>query len=76
MRKVLLNLALGEPLALVQELPYFDKPIKLDPILVSSLDLCVHDMISDACSMQLGLSFFCVNYSSISEVSNNGGKYG
>jgi hypothetical protein len=28
MRKFLLNLALGEPLALVQELPCFDKPDK------------------------------------------------
>jgi hypothetical protein len=46
MRKFLLNLAPGEPLALVQELPCFDNPIKLDPLLVSALDLCVHDMIS------------------------------
>jgi hypothetical protein len=46
MRKFLLNLAPGEPLSLVQELPCFDNPIKLDPLLVSSLDLCVHDMIS------------------------------
>jgi hypothetical protein len=30
MRKFLLNLALGEPLALVQELPYFDDLLKLD----------------------------------------------
>jgi hypothetical protein len=42
----MLNLALGEPLALVQELPYFDNPIKMDPILESGLDLCVHDLIS------------------------------
>jgi hypothetical protein len=46
MKKFLLNLALGEPLALVQELPCFDNPIKMDPMLESSLDLCVHDMIS------------------------------
>jgi hypothetical protein len=45
-RKCLLNLASGEPLALVQELPCFDNLIKLDPLLVSALDLCVHDMIS------------------------------
>jgi hypothetical protein len=41
----MLNLALGEPLALVQELPYFDNSIKLDPLLASALDLCVHNMI-------------------------------
>jgi hypothetical protein len=39
MRKFLLNLALGEPLALVQEMPYFDDSIKLHPLLLSSLDL-------------------------------------
>ena len=31
MRKFLLNLAPGEPLALVQEMPFFDSPIKSDP---------------------------------------------
>jgi hypothetical protein len=41
MRKFLLNLAPGEPLSLVQELPYFDDSIKLDPLMPSSLDLCV-----------------------------------
>ena len=45
MRKFLLNLALGEPLALVQELSCFDDSIKMDPLLSSSLDLCVHNMI-------------------------------
>jgi hypothetical protein len=45
MRKVLLNLAPGEPLTLVQELPCFDDSIKLDPLLSSALDLCVHNMI-------------------------------
>jgi hypothetical protein len=45
MRKFLLNLASGEPLALVQELPFFDDSIKLDPLLSSALDLCVHNMI-------------------------------
>jgi hypothetical protein len=45
MRKFLLNLAPGEPLALVQELPYFDDSIKLDPLLSSELDLCVHNLI-------------------------------
>jgi hypothetical protein len=46
MRKFLLNLAPGEPLALVQELPCFDDSIKLDPLLSSALDLCVHNMIT------------------------------
>jgi hypothetical protein len=45
MMKVLLNLAPGEPLALVQEVPCFDGSIKLDPLLASSLDLCVQNMI-------------------------------
>jgi hypothetical protein len=45
MRKFLLNLAPGEPLTLVQELPCFDDSIKLDPLLLSALDLCVHNMI-------------------------------
>ena len=46
MRKFLLNLAPGEPLALVQEMPSLDNPIKLDPMLASDLDLCVHDHIN------------------------------
>jgi hypothetical protein len=45
MRKFLQNLAPGEPLALVQELPFFDDSIKLDPLLSSALDFCVHNMI-------------------------------
>jgi hypothetical protein len=45
MRKFLLNLAPGESLALVQEFPCFDDSIKLDPLLLSALDLCVHNMI-------------------------------
>jgi hypothetical protein len=45
MRKFLLNLAPGEPLALVQELPYFDNSIKLDPLLSSALYRLVHNMI-------------------------------
>jgi hypothetical protein len=43
--KFLLNLAPGEPLALVQELPYFDDSIKMDPLLLSALDLCVQNLI-------------------------------
>jgi hypothetical protein len=45
MRKFLLNLAPGEPLALVLELPCFDDSIKMDPLLSSALDLCVHNLI-------------------------------
>jgi hypothetical protein len=45
-RKFLLNLDLGEPLALVQELPCLDNSIKLDLMLASALDLCVHYLIS------------------------------
>jgi hypothetical protein len=45
MRKFMSNLALGEPLALVQELPCFDDSIKLDPLLSSALNLCVHNLI-------------------------------
>jgi hypothetical protein len=46
MRKFLLNLASGDPLALVRELPYFDDSIKLDPLLSSAFDLCVHNIIT------------------------------
>ena len=45
MRKLLLNLVPGEPLALVQELASFDNPIQLDLLSVSVLDLHVHDTI-------------------------------
>ena len=41
----MLNLASGEPLALVQELPCFDNSMKLDPLLSSALNMCVHNMI-------------------------------
>jgi hypothetical protein len=63
MRKFLLNLALGEPFALVQELPCFDDSIKLDPLLSSSLDLCVHNLFTgfllDASGLSsVGVSFF------------------
>jgi hypothetical protein len=56
LRKFMLNLAPGEPLALVQELPCFDNPIKLDPLLVSSIDLCIHNLISGCMFHELGLS--------------------
>jgi hypothetical protein len=45
MRKFLLNLALGEPLALVQELSCFDDSIKMDPLLSSALDLSIQNLI-------------------------------
>ena len=77
MRKLLLNLVPGEPLALVKELAYFDNSIQLDIILVSVLDLCVHDLIS--CSFFHAIYRFSsvgVSCSTMSDVSNNGGKYG
>jgi hypothetical protein len=46
MRKFMLNLAPGEPLPLVQELPCFDNSIKMDPLLSSDLDMCVHNLIT------------------------------
>ena len=46
MRKLLLNLFPGEPLALLKELACFDNSIQLDILLASVLDLCVHDPIS------------------------------
>ena len=45
MRKLLLNLVPGEPLALVQELASFDNPIQLDVLLASALYFHVHDTI-------------------------------
>jgi hypothetical protein len=45
MRKFLMNFSPGEPLSLVQELLCFDNSIKLDPLMLSSLDLCVHNII-------------------------------
>ena len=45
MRKLLLNLVPGEPLALVQELASFDNPIQLDVLLVSALYFHVPDTI-------------------------------
>jgi hypothetical protein len=45
MRNFLLNLAPGEPLSLVKEIPCFDNSIKMDPLLLSALDPCVHNLI-------------------------------
>jgi hypothetical protein len=41
------NLSLDEPLSLVEEFPCIDNTIKLDPLLESALDLCVHYLISE-----------------------------
>jgi hypothetical protein len=76
MRKFLLNVAPGEPLALVQELPRFDNSIKLKLMLVSFLDLCIHDMISGFMFHVVRFSYVSVNCYAISEVSNKDGKYG
>ena len=45
-RKLLLDLASGEPLSLVQELACLDNPIKFNPLLASAIDLFVHYLIS------------------------------
>jgi hypothetical protein len=76
MRKFLLNLAPGEPLALVQKLPCFDDLIKLDHLLSSALDLCVHNLITRCMlyAIEVGLSYVGVRCSATSEFSNNGGK--
>jgi hypothetical protein len=58
MRKFLLNLAPGEPLALVQELPCFDDSIKMDPLLWSYLDLCVHDLITGCLLYAFGVDIY------------------
>ena len=64
MRRFLLNLAPGEPLALVLELLCFENSIKLDPLLSISLDLCVHNMIPGFLLYVVGVElcwcqFFC-----------------
>jgi hypothetical protein len=58
MRDFLLDLASGEPLALVQELPCFDNSIKLDPMLVSALDLFFHNMITRCMLYVVGVEFY------------------
>jgi hypothetical protein len=55
MRKFLLNLAPGEPLALVQEFPCFDDSIKLDPLLSIALDMCVHNLITGCLLYAVGV---------------------
>jgi hypothetical protein len=69
MRKFLLNLAPGEPLALVRELPGFDNFLKLDPL------ICLSTIWSlDSYCIQSWLISVGVGCSTTSEVSNNGGK--
>jgi hypothetical protein len=45
MGKFMLNLTLGETLALVKKSPCFDDPLELDVLLVSVLHIGVHDPI-------------------------------
>jgi hypothetical protein len=49
MGKLFLNLAPGEPLALVNKLSYFDNLIELYVLLEGTFHLCIHDSIS--CSL-------------------------
>jgi hypothetical protein len=58
MRKFLLNLAPGEPLALVQELPCFDDSIKLDLLLSSALDMCFHNLITGCLLYAVGVELY------------------
>jgi hypothetical protein len=74
MRKFLLNLAPGEPLALVQELPYFDDSIKLDPLLSRSLDPCVQNMITGFLLYVFKVEICWCELFYYFGVSNNGGK--
>jgi hypothetical protein len=76
MGKLLLNLTLGEPLALVKEFPCFDNLIELDVLLVGSLHLGVHDLVYYFYSMQSILSFLGDQVLGTSKVSKRGGKYG
>jgi hypothetical protein len=57
-RNCLLNLAPSEPLALVQELPCFDNSIKMDPLLASALDMCVHNLIIVCLLYAVRLDFY------------------
>jgi hypothetical protein len=58
MRKFILNLAPGEPLALVQELPCFDNLINLDPLLASGLELFFHNTITGCMLYAFGVDLF------------------
>jgi hypothetical protein len=58
MRKFLSNLTSSEPLALVQELLCFNDSIKMDPLLLSALDLCVHNMIIGCLLYAVGVELY------------------
>jgi hypothetical protein len=76
MKKFLLNFSPCEPLALVQELPFFDNMIMIKNMLSSSLDMCFHDLISGCMFHEVRLSSISVNCYATYEVSNNSGKHG
>ena len=57
MRKLLLNLTPGDPLALVKKLPGFDNPIELDALLASALHLCIHDPINGSLFQAVRVKF-------------------
>jgi len=58
--RILLNLALGKPLALVKKSPYFENLIKLYVLLVGSLDLGFHDLI-DCSLLNVSVFKFCMD---------------
>jgi hypothetical protein len=59
MKKSILNLAMGEPIALVQELSYFDNSIKLDPLLASALDIFVNNVIIECMLYAVRVEIYC-----------------
>jgi len=54
----LLNLAPGEPIALVKKLPYFEKLVELYVLLVSILCFGVHDIIHYKLLNELRIEFY------------------
>ena len=75
MRKILLNVILGETLSLVKKLSYFDNPIQLDVLIVSSIHLSFHDLFNGILLIQSILSSIGVKCSSTFEASKRGGNY-
>jgi len=76
MGELLLDLILGEPLALVKKLPWFDIPKELYILLVGALQLVVHNSVHYSLLIQLELSSVVLKCFSTHEESNIGGKYG
>jgi hypothetical protein len=76
MGKLLLNMTLGEPLALMKKFLCFDDPIELDGLLESVLCFGVHDLINFFLVDAVRIEFLGANYSTVSKVSSRGGKYG